>query len=111
MIARIAALVLMASPAFAQTHSWGTGTEGPSSVTVVETPEGYAVTFANRLVNSVSILGFDLGDVHVRIVSEYGSVADRMYVTPPPGFWCDPCETTVDENDTGTVDLWPEVGA
>ncbi len=32
---RVLALMLLASPAFAQTHEWGAGTEGPSSVTVV----------------------------------------------------------------------------
>ena len=109
MIARVLALMLCASPVAAETHEWGVGTEGPSSATLTETDEGYTVTFANRLVNSVSVLGFDLGDVHVRIVSEYGSVADRMYVTPPPGFYCRPCDVVVDENAEGAVLLFPQL--
>ena len=107
MIVRIAAFALLASPTFAQTYEWGSGTEGPSSVTVTETPEGYAVTFANRLVYSVSVQSFDVGDVHVRIVSENAQIADRMFVVAPVGWYCLPCDVTVEENGQGTVHLHP----
>ena len=109
MITRIAALALLASPTFAQTHEWGVGTEGPSSVTVVETPAGYAVTFSNRLVQSVSVQSFDVGDVHVRIVSENAQIADRMFVVAPVGWYCLPCDVTVEENGQGTVLLHPQL--
>lgn len=104
---RALALMLCASPAFAETHSWGTGTEGPSSVTVVEIPEGYAVTFSNRLVQSVSVQAFDVGDIHIRIVSENAQIADRMFVVAPVGWYCQPCDVTVEENGQGTVHLLP----
>jgi hypothetical protein len=106
---RALALMLMASPAFAQTHEWGTGTAGPSSVTVVETPEGYAVTFSNRLVHSVSVQSFDVGDIHIRIVSENAQIADRMFVVAPVGWYCQPCDVTVEENGQGTVHLLPQL--
>ena len=106
---RALALMLCASPAFAETHSWGTGAEGPSSVTVTETDEGYAVTFANRLVHSVSVQSFDIGDAHVLVVSENAEIADRMTVTPPPGFYCQPCDVVFEENGQGTVLLHPQL--
>ena len=106
---RALALMLMASPAFAQTHEWGVGTEGPSSVTVTETPEGYAVTFSNRLVQSVSVQSFDVGDIHIRIVSENAQIADRMFVVAPVGWYCLPCDVTVEENGQGTVNLHPQL--
>jgi hypothetical protein len=104
---RVLALMLMASPAVAQTHEWGTGTEGPSSVTVVETDEGYAVTFANRLVYSVSVQSFDVGDIHIQIVSENAQIADRMFVVAPVGWYCQPCDVVVEENGQGTVLVHP----
>ena len=111
MIVRIAAFALLASPAFAQTHEWGVGTEGPSSVTVAPSDYGLTVSFDNRLIQSVSVQAFDVGPVHILIVSENADIPDMMVVTPPDGYWCDPCQVTVEENATGTVDLWPEVGA
>jgi hypothetical protein len=38
-------------------------------------------------------------------------VPDDLIVTPPLGYWCDPCRVTVPENESGTVLLYPEVGA
>ncbi len=111
---RALALMLMASPAFAQTHEWGTGTEGPSSVTVAPSDYGLAVTLNNRLVSSLAVVAFQItvdGFVVSVVVSGHGVQPDIMTVTPPSGYWCDPCEVSVAENATGTVDLWPEVGA
>ena len=114
MIVRIAAFALLASPAFAETHSWGTGTEGPSSVTVAKSDYGLAVTLNNRLVSSLPVVAIQItvdGSTVSVVVSGHGVKPDIMTVTPPVGYWCDPCQVTVEENATGTVDLWPEVGA
>lgn len=88
---------------------------GPARVELVQTQRGYAVVYRNTLVKSLTLERFtlDLAGMTVAgvIASRDGKAPDDLVVTPPPGWWCDPCTVTINEDDVGRVDLWPEVAA
>lgn len=86
-----------------------------AQVELVQTQRGYAVTYRNALVKSLTVEEWtvDLPGMTVTgaIESRGGDAPDDLVVTPPAGWWCDPCAVTVGETDIGRVDLWPEVSA
>lgn len=88
---------------------------GPARVELMQTQRGYAVVYRNTIVKSLTIEKWtlDLPGLTVAGVVASGDemIPDDLIVTPPPGWWCDPCAVTVPENDVGQVDLWPEVAA
>lgn len=88
---------------------------GPARVELVPTLRGYAVIYRNSMVKSLTIEKWtlDLPGITVAgvIAARDAALPDDLIVTPPPGWWCDPCAVTVEENDVGSVDLWPEVAA
>jgi len=88
---------------------------GPAAVELMPTERGYAVIYRNRIVRSLTVEKWvvDLPGLTVSgvIAARDGDLPDDLVVTPPVGWWCDPCTVTVDENAEGRVELWPEVAA
>lgn len=85
--------------------------EGIPYVEIAATPEGYAVTFHNARVARTAadqfVVAVDGVEVAVHVASLVGDDPDDMIVTPPPGWWCNPCTVTVGENQRATVWLLP----
>lgn len=88
---------------------------GPARVELAQTQHGYAVTYRNTIVQSLTVTPWavDLAGLTVTgtINAGDGDAPDDLVVTPPDGFWCDPCIQTVQEGESGTVELFPELGA
>lgn len=84
---------------------------GPASVTLTATPDGYAVTYRNRIVSSLTVTPWavELDGMAVRgqINAGDGEAPDDLQVVPPVGWDCRPCAVTVQEGESGAVLLWP----
>jgi hypothetical protein len=57
------------------------------------------------------IVGVDGVVASGMIMHGAGDKPDDMVVSAPDGFFCDPCQITVNEGESGNVTLYPEVGA
>jgi len=100
---RALAFALIATPAFAETHTWG-----GSSVEY----SGGVVTFRNELTNGPLDMFLDLTDVGVTvrvvIMQEFGRRPDVVHVLPPPGLIAIPETISVEEGAQGVIRITPE---
>lgn len=84
---------------------------GPASVTLTATPDGYAVTYRNTIVSSLTVTpwAMELDGMAVRgqISAGDGEAPDDLQVVPPVGWQCGPCTVTVREGESGAVMLTP----
>ena len=82
-------------------------------IEMTRTQEGYAVTFHNARVPRTSpdqfTVELDGIAVAVHVASLVGDDPDDMIVTPPVGYYCDPCQVRANENQSATVLLFPVV--
>lgn len=89
---------------------------GPARVELAQSGAALVVTYQNRIVSSryVEPWALDLAGITVTGVISSGDnmLPDDLVVTPPVGWYCEPsCRVTVEEGESGAVELWPEVGA
>jgi hypothetical protein len=88
---------------------------GPASVTLLQSGDGYTAIYDNRIVKSFTTERFEVSldgvTVTGAIIAEDGWGPDRLVVYPPTGYWCDPCQIVVNEDESGAVELYPEMGA
>jgi len=100
---RALALALIATPAFAETHTWG--------ASAVEYSGG-VVTFRNELTTGqrdFNVLLTDAGvTVLVLVLQESGDAPDRIVVQPPAGYIAVPSSIIVNEGDSGVIRITPE---
>jgi hypothetical protein len=86
---------------------------GPARVELAQSGAALIVTYHNRIVSSryVEPWALDLAGITVTGVISSGDnvLPDDLVVTPPVGWWCDPCRVTVEEGESGAVELWPEL--
>ena len=111
----LACLTSQASASTANIFHWGEGLSGSASVEVIPTQFGYKIAFVNQLVSYQKVVTFQFlvegGVISGSVNSEIDVAPDTMTITPPTGYWCGPCEVTVDEGHSAIVELFPEVGA
>ena len=86
---------------------------GPARVILLQSGEGMTVIYENRIVSSQYVEPFQV-DIDGRVVTGVISARnaekpDDLVVYPPPGYQCAPCSITVDEGESGAVELFPQV--
>ena len=113
----IIAALFWASPLRAETvHSWGSQHHGSTSSLEPTTAPGAVaqVTFDNRTVHADERVTFDLTlngmTVTVEALVGRGLTPDRMTVIAPEGFYADPPEIDVPEDEIGVVLILPFLG-
>lgn len=88
---------------------------GPARVMLLQSGEGFTVLYENHLVSGDYVTPFEVQVDGVTVTGNVealgGDDPDDLVVFPPQGYWCDPCRVTVDEDQTGSVELYPEIGA
>jgi hypothetical protein len=99
----------------AQASTTQTIGSGPAKVEISAGQYGtLIIIYTNRIVSSDYIENWtlDLDGVTVSgtIDAQDGDHPDDLIVTPPAGWMCDPCQTRVEEGESGAVELFPMVG-
>ena len=117
MIRTIILTACLAMPAAAQdVHMWGSQFYGSTiSLEPTTAPGAVAqVTFDNKTVHADEQVTFDLTlngmTVTVEALVGRGLTPDRMEVIPPDGFYADPPEIDVPEDEIGVVLILPFLG-
>jgi len=100
---RALALALIATPAFAETHTWGASSVDYS---------GGVVTFRNELTTGQRDFNVMLTDAGVTVLAivmqEAGDAPDTLIVQPPPGYIAIPATISVEEGAQGVIRITPE---
>lgn len=85
-----------------------------SDLTAWHEGDRIVVRLFNGLDGNLQVAGvLDVGGVQVpwAIDRDYNPRPDRIDVTPPVGWWCDPCALTVFEETVAEIILLPLVGS
>ncbi len=88
---------------------------GDASVEITQRGAALIVTFRNALVKSLTVEPWTVETSGIAVSgvirSRGGDYPDDLVVTPPEGWFCDPCVATAEETGVAIVELYPEVGA